>query len=155
MTAARRGGQITPRDRAAGLSFLVECEVCDCSAPRLWTIAHFAVSEMEDEIVQRKLARPRAGSYRPTWRISRLPLYSRMERRVRSSVLIDAMERHGHLKLDAVVRTRLLGLSAATIDRMLGFPGENFTFDSQFASLRVSAEELGPDQLRPAIDWLS
>jgi hypothetical protein len=35
-------------------------------------------------------------------------------------VLIDAMERHGHLKLDAVVRTRLLGVSAATIDRLLG-----------------------------------
>jgi aminoglycoside phosphotransferase (APT) family kinase protein len=65
------------------------------------------------------------------------------------------MERHDHLKLDAVVRTRLLGLSAATIDRLLGFSGENFTFDSQFASLRVSAEELGLDQLRPAIDWLS
>src|SRR5258708_15388755 len=30
------------------------------------------------------------------------------------------MERHGHLKLDAVVRTRLLGVSAATIDRLLG-----------------------------------
>jgi len=34
-------------------------------------------------------------------------------------VLIDAMERHGHLKLDAAVRTLLLGVSAA-IDRMLG-----------------------------------
>jgi Integrase core domain len=35
-------------------------------------------------------------------------------------VLIDAMERHGHLGLDAVVKTRLLGVSAATIDRLLG-----------------------------------
>jgi hypothetical protein len=35
-------------------------------------------------------------------------------------VLIDAMERHGHLELDAVVRTRVLGVSAATIDRLLG-----------------------------------
>jgi hypothetical protein len=35
-------------------------------------------------------------------------------------VLIDAMERHGHLELDTVVRTRLLGVSAATIDRLLG-----------------------------------
>jgi hypothetical protein len=34
-------------------------------------------------------------------------------------VLIDAMQRHGHLKLDAVVRTRLLSVSAATIDRLL------------------------------------
>jgi hypothetical protein len=34
-------------------------------------------------------------------------------------VLIDAMERHGHLKLDALVRTRLLSISSATIDRLL------------------------------------
>jgi Integrase core domain len=34
-------------------------------------------------------------------------------------VLIDAMERHGHLQLDPVVRSRLLDMSAATIDRLL------------------------------------
>jgi hypothetical protein len=33
--------------------------------------------------------------------------------------LIDAMERHGHLKLDAAVRERLLAMSAATMDRLL------------------------------------
>jgi len=35
-------------------------------------------------------------------------------------VLIDAMERHRHLLLDPVVRSRLLDVSAATIDRQLG-----------------------------------
>ena len=34
-------------------------------------------------------------------------------------LLVDALERHGHLQLDASVRTKLLSLSAATIDRML------------------------------------
>ena len=34
-------------------------------------------------------------------------------------VLIEAMERHGHLQLDPVVRSRLLEISAATIDRLL------------------------------------
>src|SRR3954451_19313498 len=34
-------------------------------------------------------------------------------------VLIEAMERHGHLQLDAEVRSRLLTVSAATIDRLL------------------------------------
>jgi len=34
-------------------------------------------------------------------------------------VLITAMERHGHLQLDPLVRTRLLQISAATIDRSL------------------------------------
>jgi len=33
--------------------------------------------------------------------------------------LVDAMERHGHLKLDATVRERLLSMSAATMDRLL------------------------------------
>jgi hypothetical protein len=39
--------------------------------------------------------------------------------RVLIPVLIEAMERHGHLKLDPVVRSRLLEVSAATIDRLL------------------------------------
>src|ERR1700730_5237665 len=33
--------------------------------------------------------------------------------------LVDAMERHGHLKLDAAVRENLLSMSAATMDRLL------------------------------------
>ena len=34
-------------------------------------------------------------------------------------ILIEAMERHGHLRLANEVRTRLLSMSAATIDRSL------------------------------------
>jgi hypothetical protein len=34
-------------------------------------------------------------------------------------ILIDAMQRHGHLKLDPLVQERLLQVSAATIDRAL------------------------------------
>ena len=34
-------------------------------------------------------------------------------------ILVDALERHGHLQLDADVRTQLLAASAATIDRVL------------------------------------
>src|SRR5262245_42782988 len=33
--------------------------------------------------------------------------------------LVDAMERHGHLKLEATVRESLLSMSAATMDRLL------------------------------------
>ncbi|MFZ0255751.1 MAG: transposase family protein [Gammaproteobacteria bacterium] len=33
--------------------------------------------------------------------------------------LVDAMERHGHLNLEPTVRERVLGVSAATIDRLL------------------------------------
>jgi hypothetical protein len=39
--------------------------------------------------------------------------------RVLIPVLIEAMERHGHLQLDPGVRRRLLEISAATIDRLL------------------------------------
>ena len=39
--------------------------------------------------------------------------------RVLIPVLVEAMERHGHLQLDPVVRSRLLDISAATIDRLL------------------------------------
>jgi integrase-like protein len=35
-------------------------------------------------------------------------------------VLVEAMERHGHLLLDPVVKAKLLQVSAATIDRALG-----------------------------------
>ena len=34
-------------------------------------------------------------------------------------VLIESMERHGHLRLDPVVRSAVLDVSAATIDRLL------------------------------------
>ena len=34
-------------------------------------------------------------------------------------LLVDAMERHGHLRLDPTVKSKLLGVSAATIDRAL------------------------------------
>ena len=35
------------------------------------------------------------------------------------AVLVAALERHGHLELDGVVRSKLLSISAATIDRLL------------------------------------
>ena len=34
-------------------------------------------------------------------------------------MLVDAMERHGHLDLDPVIKTKVLQVSAATIDRLL------------------------------------
>jgi hypothetical protein len=37
-------------------------------------------------------------------------------------ILLPALERHGHLKLDEAVRNEVLTLSAATIDRLLQAP---------------------------------
>ena len=61
------------------------------------------------------------------------------------------------LRLWDEAQTRLQALPVSDfVDRVekAGFSGENFTFDSYFANLRASAEELGFDELRPAIDWL-
>ena len=44
-------------------------------------------------------------------------------------MLIDAMERHGHLDLDPIVKDKLLAVSAATIDRMLA--GTRLQIDGQ------------------------
>jgi hypothetical protein len=37
-------------------------------------------------------------------------------------ILLPALERHGHLRLDEVIRTKVLAMSAATIDRLLRAP---------------------------------
>ena len=37
-------------------------------------------------------------------------------------ILLPALERHGHLKLDAAIRAKVLAMSAATIDRLLRAP---------------------------------
>jgi hypothetical protein len=60
--------------------------------------------------------------------------------RVLIPVLIDAMERHGHLALDPVVRSRLLDVSAATIDRLLGFR-------DRMDALRILIDLVGPLKL--------
>ena len=39
-----------------------------------------------------------------------------------SPILLAAMERNGHLKLDAEIRSKILSMSAATIDRLLRTP---------------------------------
>lgn len=44
-------------------------------------------------------------------------------------MLIDAMERHGHLDLDPIVKDKVLTVSAATIDRMLA--GTRLQIDGQ------------------------
>jgi hypothetical protein len=37
-------------------------------------------------------------------------------------ILVPALERHGHLKLDDAIRTKVLAMSASTIDRLLRMP---------------------------------
>jgi hypothetical protein len=71
---------------------------------------------------------PRARVYDDAIRQALLVLWEASDRicakRLRPLLpaLIDALERHGHLRLEEGVRTRVLNASAATIDRLLAEP---------------------------------
>ena len=82
------------------------------------------------------LNRTECGS-KPVQRRRRLPLYDEAARRALIVMweasdricgkrfkpllrtLLSALERHGHLKLEEVIRAKVLAMSAATIDRLL------------------------------------
>src|SRR5271157_2234538 len=74
---------------------------------------------------QRSAPRPRRRIYNEAVREALILLWEASDRicgkRLKSLVpiLIEAMERHGHLKVADEVRARLLSMSAATIDRLL------------------------------------
>lgn len=76
----------------------------------------------------RKASRPRSRVYDEAVREALVVLWEASDRvcgkRLKPllPVLVEALERHGHLSLDASVRARLLEASAATIDRLLAGP---------------------------------
>jgi hypothetical protein len=71
------------------------------------------------------VSRPRARLYDEAVRQALIILWEASDRicskRLKASIpiLVEAMERHGHLRLAPGVRERLLAVSAATIDRLL------------------------------------
>jgi hypothetical protein len=50
-------------------------------------------------------------------------------------ILLPSLERHGHLKLDEVIRAKLLAMSAATIDRLLRVAREKIDIPTQEPNL--------------------
>ena len=56
-------------------------------------------------------------------------------------VLVEAMERHGHLRLDAEVRPRLLAMSAATMDRRLEAHSRSWQARAAKAAAQYSVTE--------------
>ena len=66
------------------------------------------------------------------------------------SILLTAMERNGHLKLDADIRAKILSMSAATIDRLLRTP-RNATRARK--PLRVTPEPRRRIKMRTFADW--
>ena len=68
--------------------------------------------------------------------------------------LVDAMQRHGHLSLDAIIKAKLLKMSAATIDRALRPTRERIDGQSKCrtgigAAIRRNIPV--PDQVPPSI----
>jgi hypothetical protein len=78
-----------------------------------------------DQVIDRSRPRPAQRIYDEAVRQALVVLWEASDRicgkRLKPliPVLIPAMERHGHLELDEDIRTRLLKISAATIDRAL------------------------------------
>jgi len=67
-------------------------------------------------------------------------------------ILIDAMERYGHLDLDQNVKDKVLAVSAATIDRMLA--GTRLQIDGQRKRRRVvGAASRRSIPVRTFADW--
>ena len=68
-------------------------------------------------------------------------------------MLIDAMERHGHLDLDPIIKEKVLAASAATIDRMLA--GTRLRIDGQRKRRKgVGAAIRRSIPVRTFADWL-
>jgi hypothetical protein len=65
-------------------------------------------------------------------------------------ILLTALERHGHLKPDATVRSKILAMSAATIDRLLRAPR---TATRSKRARRVVPEVRRRVPLRTFADW--
>ena len=64
--------------------------------------------------------------------------------------LVNSLERHGHLALDASVRQRLLRVSAATIDRLLASVRSSATGRKK---RRIARKPSGVIPIRTYADW--
>ena len=84
-----------------------------------------AIRVLGEEIATAKMARTRNRLYDEAVRQALTMLWEAADRicgkRLKALIpmLVDAMERHGHLDLDPVVKIKVLQVSAATIDRVL------------------------------------
>ena len=84
-----------------------------------------AIRVLRDEATKTSAARARNRLYDEAVRQALTMLWEAADRvcgkRLKALIplLVDAMERHGHLDLDPIVRTKVLQVSAATIDRIL------------------------------------
>ena len=84
-----------------------------------------AIRVLREEVATAKAARTRNRLYDEAVRQALTVLWEAADRvcgkplKALIPMLVDAMERHGHLDLDPVIKTKVMQVSAATIDRVL------------------------------------
>ena len=84
-----------------------------------------AIRVLREEVATAKAGRTRNRLYDEAVSLALTVLWEAADRvcgqRLKALIpmLVDAMERHGHLDLDPVIKTKVLQVSAATIDRVL------------------------------------
>ena len=82
-----------------------------------------AIRVLREDVATAKAARTRNRLYDEAVRQALTVLWEAADRvcgkRLKALIpmLVDAMERHGHLDLDPVIKTKVLQVSAATFDR--------------------------------------
>ena len=81
-----------------------------------------------EPLLKRRQTRVRPSHYDEAARTALVVLWEASDqlcgKRLRAplAILVPALERHGHLKLDDAVRTKILAMSASAIDRLLRMP---------------------------------
>ena len=109
---------------------------------KTWPLHHV------DACVPRFTTTPRSRRLIVLWEASDRVCGKRLKPLLR--ILLPALERHGHLKLDELIRTKVLAMSAATIDRMLRAP-RNATRTRKLR--RVTPEIRRRIAVRTFADW--
>lgn len=116
-----------------------------------------AIRVLNDEYLpKRRQTRNRPSLYDETARAALIILWEASDRicgkRLRAllPLLVPALERHGHLKLDEALRRKILAMSAATIDRALRMPRSTLRSRKQ---RRVTPEIRRRIRIRTFTEW--
>ena len=113
------------RERYRGASFGDRIKILDEFVALTGYHRKHAIRVLREEVTKTDAAPARSRLYDEAVRQALTTLWEVADRvcgkRLKALIplLVDAMERHGHLDLDPIIRSKVIQVSAATIDRML------------------------------------
>ena len=113
------------RERYRSAAFGDRIKIFDESVALTGYHRKHAIRVLRDEVVKTSAAPAPNRLYDEAVRQALTMLWEAADRvcgkRLRALIplLVDAMERHGHLDMDPIIRSKVLQVSAATVDRML------------------------------------